>query len=51
MVFNKTCPICNQFFASLEIYMSHIKSDHSKVHPEEFIKKHGEVKWSFRNNS
>lgn len=50
MVFSKTCPICNQDYVSLETYMSHIKSDHSKLRPEEFVKNSGELKWSFRSD-
>ncbi|WP_179372159.1 hypothetical protein [Nitrosopumilus ureiphilus] len=50
MVFSKTCPICKQDFISLETYMSHIKSNHDKVRPEEFVKSNGELKWSFRSN-
>jgi len=50
MVFSKTCPICRQGFDSLEIYMSHIKSNHDKVRPEEFVKNSGELKWSFRSD-
>ena len=49
MSFSKTCPICKQFFSSLVAYMSHIKTNHNKVHPDEFIKNNGELKWSFRN--
>lgn len=51
MGFTKICPICNQKFSSLVNYMSHIKSDHSEVSPEEFVKSHEETKWSFRNNN
>ena len=49
MVFSKTCPLCKTDFISLVNYMSHIKKNHDKVPPEEFVKKHDEVKWSFRS--
>ncbi|MGY5149930.1 MAG: hypothetical protein ACW9W3_07685 [Candidatus Nitrosopumilus sp. bin_68KS] len=50
MVFTKTCPICKHDYASLENYMSHIKTNHDKVRPEEFVKSSGELKWSFRSD-
>ena len=50
MGFSKMCPICKQGFVSLVNYMSHIKNNHSKVSPEEFVKNSGELKWSFKNN-
>lgn len=50
MVFSKTCPICKLNFISLVSYMSHIKDKHAKVHPENFVKKTEELKWTFRNN-
>jgi len=30
--------------------MSHIKNEHRKASPEEFVKNDGELKWSFRND-
>jgi hypothetical protein len=50
MGFAKTCPLCKQDFISLVTYMSHIKSNHGKISPEEFVKDDGELKWSFRND-
>ena len=50
MGFNKKCPRCTQVFVSLETYMSHIKNNHSKESPEEFVKNNGELKWSFRSD-
>ena len=49
MAFSKICSLCNHEFTSLENYMSHIKNNHEKVSPEEFVRQHGELKWSFRN--
>jgi len=49
MSFSKTCPLCNHEFVSLGDYMYHIKNNHAKVSPEEFVRKHGELKWAFRN--
>ena len=51
MGFSKSCPICNQDFGSLVNYMSHIKNNHEKVSPEEFVRSNEETKWSFRNNA
>ncbi|MCA9811799.1 MAG: hypothetical protein KC483_02935 [Nitrosarchaeum sp.] len=51
MTFSKTCPVCKQDFLSLVNYVSHIKKDHDKVSPEEFVKNQGELKWSFRENA
>ncbi|MFQ5475514.1 MAG: hypothetical protein ACE5DT_00600 [Nitrosopumilus sp.] len=50
MGFSKTCPLCLQSFSSLAIYMSHIKSNHSKISPEAFVKDNNELKWSFKQN-
>lgn len=50
MKFSKTCPVCNEDFSSLNLYMSHIKIKHSKVSPEKFVKKTEELKWSFRDS-
>ncbi len=50
MGFDKTCSICKQVFSSLENYMSHIKNQHDKVRPEEFVKDSGELKWSLRGD-
>lgn len=50
MAFTKTCPLCKNNFVSLETYMSHIKTNHDKVRPEEFVKSSGELKWSFRSD-
>jgi len=50
MGFTKICPLCSQVFVSLETYVSHIKNNHSKESPKEFVKKYGELKWSWRNN-
>ena len=50
MGFSKTCPLCLQNFFSLVTYMSHIKSNHSKVSPKEFVKYNTELKWAFRKN-
>ncbi len=49
MSFSKNCPLCQHEFVSLNDYMYHIKTDHNKVSPEEFVRKHGELKWAFRN--
>lgn len=48
MGFTKRCPLCNENFVSLVSYMSHIKSSHQKISPEEFVKDKGEIKWSFK---
>jgi len=48
MTFSKTCPVCKQFFSSLVSYMSHIKSDHAKIPPKDFLKDNNELTWSFR---
>ena len=50
MGFTKACPLCNENFVSLVSYMSHIKSSHQKISPEEFVKDKGEIKWSFRQD-
>ena len=50
MAFSKTCPVCRQDFVSLVAYMDHIKINHNKVPPEEFVKSSGELKWSFRSD-
>jgi hypothetical protein len=50
MGFAKTCPRCSQDFISLVTYMSHIKNNHGKISPKEFVKDDGELKWSFRND-
>jgi hypothetical protein len=50
MVFSKTCPACKQDFFSLVNYMSHIKNNHGKIHPEEFMKSNVELKWSFSSD-
>lgn len=48
MVFEKTCPICDTIFHSLESYMGHIKDNHNKESPEKFVQRNEETKWSFR---
>ena len=50
MVFGKICPLCKQNFFSLATFMTHIKNSHPKTPPEEFVRKEGETKWSFRND-
>lgn len=50
MGFTKNCPLCSQAFVSLGTYVSHIKDKHPKVAPEEFVRKKGETKWSFRDD-
>ena len=51
MGFTKTCPVCKKVFFSLVDYMSHIKNNHKEEHPEIFVRKDGEIKWSLRDNT